>query len=214
MSIDPSGRGTDETAYSIVKYLNGYLFVVEVGGYSEGYSDSVLTQLANKAKVYGVNEIVVEANFGDGMFTQLFKPILNKIHPCSIQEVKNTKQKETRIIDTLEPVMMRHKLIVAESVIKDDYIIYENKGQNSSLIYQLTRLSRDKGSLSHDDRLDSLTMAVSYWLEVMDRDEQVGMDEQLDDFLEAAMDDDRGIFSLMYGNTDMNKNRNIMNKKW
>ena len=110
--------------------------------------------------------------------------------------------------------MMRHKLIVAESVIKDDYIIYENKGQNYSLIYQLTRLSRDKGSLSHDDRLDSLTMAVSYWLEVMDRDEQVGMDEQLDDFLEAAMDDDRGIFSLMYGNTDMNKNRNIMNKKW
>ena len=59
----------------------------------------------------------------------------------------------------------------------------------------------------------TLTMAVSYWLEVMDRDEQVGMDEQLDDFLEAAMDDDRGIFSLMYGNTDMNKNRNIMNKK-
>ena len=214
MAVDPSGRGTDETAYSIVKYLNGYLFVVEVGGYSEGYSDSVLTQLANKAKVYGVNEIVVEANFGDGMFTQLFKPILNKIHPCSIQEVKNTKQKEARIIDTLEPVMMRHKMIVAESVIKDDYIIYENKGQNYSLIYQLTRLSRDKGSLSHDDRLDSLTMAVSYWLEVMDRDEQVGMDEQLDDFLEAAMDDDRGIFSLIYGNTDMNKNRNIMNKKW
>lgn len=214
MAVDPSGRGTDETAYSIVKYLNGYLFVVEVGGYSEGYSDSVLTQLANKAKVYGVNEIVVEANFGDGMFTQLFKPILNKIHPCSIQEVKNTKQKEARIIDTLEPVMMRHKMIVAESVIKDDYIIYENKGQNYSLIYQLTRLSRDKGSLSHDDRLDSLTMAVSYWLEVMDRDEQVGVDEQLDDFLEAAMDDDRGIFSLIYGNTDMNKNSNIMNKKW
>ena len=65
--------------------------------------------------------------------------------------MKNTKQKEARIIDTLEPVMMRHKLIVAESVIKDDYIIYENKGQNYSLIYQLTRLSRDKGSLSHDD---------------------------------------------------------------
>ena len=214
MAIDPSGRGTDETAYSIVKYLNGYLFVVEVGGYSEGYSDSVLTQLANKAKVYGVNEIVVEANFGDGMFTQLFKPILNKIHPCAIQEVKNTKQKEARIIDTLEPVMMRHKMIVAESVIKDDYIIYENKGQNYSLIYQMTRLSRDKGSLSHDDRLDSLTMAVAYWLEVMDRDEQVGMDEQLDEFLEAAMDDDRGIFSLMYGTTDMHKNRNIMNKKW
>lgn len=216
MAIDPSGRGTDETAYAIIKYLNGYLFVVEVGGFSEGYSDSVLTQLANKSKVYGVNEIVVEANFGDGMFTQLFKPILTKIHPCAIQEVKNTQQKEARIIDTLEPVMMRHKMIVAESVIKDDYRVYEDKGQKYSLVYQMTRLSRDKGSLAHDDRLDALTMAVSYWLDVMDRDAQTGMDEQVDEWLEAMMDEDRGIFSMMYGDIQDNSNprRNIMKKKW
>lgn len=215
MAIDPSGRGKDETAYAIVKYLNGYLFAVDIGGFSEGYSDSVLTQLANKAKVYGVNEIVVEANFGDGMFTQLFKPVLNKIHPCAIQEVKNTKQKEARIIDTLEPVMMRHKLIIPVSVIKEDYRIYEDKGKEYSLIYQMTRLSRDKGSLAHDDRLDSLTMAVSYWLEVMDRDAQTGMDEQMEEWLAAAMDEDRGIFSMMYKiDEDDNKNANIMNKKW
>ncbi|WP_168060927.1 phage terminase large subunit [Megasphaera sp. SW808] len=215
MAIDPSGRGKDETAYAIVKYLNGYLFAVDIGGFSEGYSDSVLTQLANKAKVYGVNEIVVEANFGDGMFTQLFKPVLNKIHPCAIQEVKNTKQKEARIIDTLEPVMMRHKLIIPVSVIKEDYRIYEDKGKEYSLIYQMTRLSRDKGSLAHDDRLDSLTMAVSYWLEVMDRDAQTGMDEQMEEWLAAAMDEDRGIFSMLYKiDEGSNKNANIMNKKW
>ena len=215
MAIDPSGRGKDETAYAIVKYLNGYLFAVDIGGFSEGYSDFVLTQLANKAKVYGVNEIVVEANFGDGMFTQLFKPILNKIHPCAVQEVKNTKQKEARIIDTLEPVMMRHKLIIPVSVIKEDYRIYEDKGKEYSLIYQMTRLSRDKGSLAHDDRLDSLTMAVAYWLEVMDRDAQTGMDEQMEEWLAAAMDEDRGIFSMMYKiDEDSNKNANIMNKKW
>lgn len=215
MAIDPSGRGKDETAYAIVKYLNGYLFAVDIGGFSEGYSDSVLTQLANKAKVYGVNEIVVEANFGDGMFTQLFKPVLNKIHPCAIQEVKNTKQKEARIIDTLEPVMMRHKLIIPASVIKEDYRIYEDKGKEYSLIYQMTRLSRDKGSLAHDDRLDSLTMAVSYWLEVMDRDAQTGMDEQMEEWLAAAMDEDRGIFSMLYKiDEGSNKNANIMNKKW
>ena len=142
----------------------------------------MLTQLANKAKIHGVNEIVVEANFGDGMFTQLFKPILTSIHPCAVQEVKNTVQKEARIIDTLEPVMMRHKIIMAETVIRDDYSVYEEKGQKYSLIYQMTRLSRDRGSLAHDDRLDALTMAVSYWLDVMDRDYQTGMDEQLEEF--------------------------------
>lgn len=193
MAVDPSGRGKDETSYAVVKYLNGYLFVLEVGGTREGYSDSTLRQLANKAKIYGVNEIVVEANFGDGMFSKLFAPVLNAIHPCRITEVKNYAQKEARIIDTLEPVMMRHKLIIHKQVIIDDYQVYEN-APAYSLIYQMTRLSRDRGALAHDDRLDALCMAVAYWLAVMDRDEEIGMQEQIEAKLEQWLDPDKGIF--------------------
>lgn len=193
MAVDPSGRGKDETSYAVVKYLNGYLFVLEVGGTREGYSDSTLRQLANKAKMYGVNEIVVEGNFGDGMFSKLFAPVLNAVHPCRITEVKNYAQKEARIIDTLEPVMMRHKLIVHKQVIIDDYQIYEN-APAYSLIYQMTRLSRDRGALAHDDRLDALCMAVAYWLEVMDRDEELGVLEQMEAKLEQWLDPERGIF--------------------
>ena len=193
MAVDPSGRGKDETSYAVVKYLNGYLFVLEVGGTREGYSDSTLRQLANKAKIYGVNEIVVEGNFGDGMFSQLFKPVLNDIHHCSVTEVKNYAQKEARIIDTLEPVMMRHKLIIHKQVIIDDYQVYEN-APAYSLIYQMTRLSRDRGALAHDDRLDALCMAVAYWLAVMDRDEEIGMQEQIEAKLEQWLDPDKGIF--------------------
>lgn len=193
MAVDPSGRGKDETSYAVVKYLNGYLFVLEVGGTREGYSDSTLRQLANKAKIYGVNEIVVEGNFGDGMFAKLFAPVLNAIHPCRITEVKNYAQKEARIIDTLEPVMMRHKLIVHKQVILDDYQVYEN-APAYSLIYQMTRLSRDRGALAHDDRLDALCMAVAYWLEVMDRDEEQGVLEQMEARLEQWLDPEKGIF--------------------
>lgn len=193
MAVDPSGRGKDETSYAVVKYLNGYLFVLEVGGTREGYSDSTLRQLANKAKIYGVNEIVVESNFGDGMFSKLFAPVLNAIHPCRITEVKNYAQKEARIIDTLEPVMMRHKLIVHKQVILDDYQVYEN-APAYSLIYQMTRLSRDRGALAHDDRLDALCMAVAYWLEVMDRDEEQGVLEQMEARLEQWLDPEKGIF--------------------
>ena len=193
MAVDPSGRGKDETSYAVVKYLNGYLFVLEVGGTREGYSDSTLRQLANKAKIYGVNEIVVEGNFGDGMFSKLFAPVLNAIHPCSVTEVKNYAQKEARIIDTLEPVMMRHKLIVHKQVILDDYQVYEN-APAYSLIYQMTRLSRDRGALAHDDRLDALCMAVAYWLEVMDRDEEQGVLEQMEARLEQWLDPEKGIF--------------------
>lgn len=193
MTIDPSGRGKDETSYAVIKYLNGYLFLLSVGGYRDGYSDGVLQQLANKAKLYGVNDIVVESNFGDGMFSKLFSPVLTRTHPCTITEVRNTSQKEARIIDTLEPVMMRHKLIVDRQVIVDDYAVYESN-QQYSLFYQMTRLSRDRGSLAHDDRLDAVSMAVAFWVEQMDRDEQTGKDEIVSDLLEQWLDPDKGIF--------------------
>lgn len=198
----------DETAYAIIKYLNGYLFLLDVGGYREGYSDATLQQLANKAKFYGVNEIVIEGNYGDGMFTKLFMPILIRTHPCAVQEVKNTTQKEARIIDTLEPVMMRHKLIVHKQVIIDDYAIYEGN-PSYSLFYQMTRLSRERGSLGHDDRLDAVTMAVAYWLEQMDHDEHTGVSELLEEALEIWMDPERGI--MYTGNETLDRgNHNIL----
>ena len=169
MAIDPSGRGKDESSYAIVKCLNGYLFLMDVGGFEEGYSDLTLTKMAQIAKFWNVNEVVVEANFGDGMFTKVMTPIFNKIHPVAIQEVKNTKQKELRIIDTLEPVLMRHKLIVNKSVIENDYRRFETN-QAYSFIYQMTRICRDKNAIAHDDRLDAVTMAVAYWLDNMDID--------------------------------------------
>lgn len=169
MAIDPSGRGKDESSYAVMKSLNGYLFLMDVGGFEEGYSDLTLTKMAQLAKFWEVNEVVVEANFGDGMFTKVMTPIFSKIHPCAITEVKNTKQKELRIIDTLEPVLMRHKLIVNRSVIENDYRRYETN-QAYSLIYQMTRMCRDKNAIAHDDRLDAVTMATSYWLDNMDVD--------------------------------------------
>lgn len=192
MAIDPSGRGKDETAYAIIKYLNGYLFVMEVGGYQTGYSEATLTNLANQAKFWGVNTVLYESNFGDGMFGQLLKPVFNRIHPCAVEEVRSMAQKEKRIVETLEPVMMRHKLIVNKTVIKEDYKVYENN-QHYSLIYQMTRLTTDRGALAHDDRLDALSMAISYWKDVMDRDDQQGIDEQLDEMLENMFDPDRGL---------------------
>ena len=186
MVIDPSGRGKDESAYAIVKYLNGYLFLMDVGGFEEGYSDLTLTKMAQSAKFWEVNEVVVEANFGDGMFTKVMTPIFTKIHPCVITEIKNTKQKELRIIDTLEPVLMRHKLIVNKSVIENDYRRYETN-QAYSFIYQMTRICRDKNAIAHDDRLDAVAIAVAYWLENMDIDSEIskkdGLEGDIEDWL-------------------------------
>lgn len=190
MAIDPSGRGKDESSYAIVKCLNGYLFLMDVGGFEEGYSDLTLTKMAQIAKFWNVNEIVVEANFGDGMFTKVMTPIFNKIHPVAIQEVKNTKQKELRIIDTLEPVLMRHKLVVNKSVIENDYRRFETN-QAYSFIYQMTRICRDKNAIAHDDRLDAVTMAVAYWLDNMDIDGEQstkqGLEGDIEDWITVGI---------------------------
>ena len=186
MAIDPSGRGKDETSYAVIKYLNGYLFLMDVGGFKEGYSDIVLTQLANRAKFWNVDLIVPEDNYGDGMFTKLMTPVFTKIHPCGIEPVKNRGQKELRIIDTLEPVMMRHKLIVNRPVIEADYKVFQ-QDYNYSLIYQMTRLCRDKGALAHDDRLEAVAIGVAHFLENMDINESEKITEISEEELDRWM---------------------------
>jgi hypothetical protein len=150
MAIDPSGRGKDETAYAVVKILHGTLFLVAAGGFREGYSEDTLKALAVIAKTHGVNYIRVEANFGDGMFSQLLKPVMTRIHPVTIEEERSQGQKEQRIADVLEPVLNQHRLVVDSRVIERDHTgTPEAKYQ---LFYQLTRLTRDRGALAQDDR--------------------------------------------------------------
>jgi len=172
MAIDPSGRGKDETGYAVIGYLHGMLFLLDAGGFLGGYDDTTLNQLARKAKEWNINECVIESTWGDGMFAKIFTPILHKYHTCAIQETKSYVQKEKRIIDTLEPVMNQHRLIVNSTLIHKD-IGDDSEDLNDKfyqLFYQMTRLTADKGSLAHDDRLDAVEMAVAYFQNLMDSD--------------------------------------------
>jgi hypothetical protein len=185
MSIDPSGRGKDETGYAVVKMLTGNLFLTDQGGYSGGYSEETLIKLAETAKRNNVKQIIVESNFGDGMFSQLLKPVLGRIYPCSVEEVRHSQQKELRIIDTLEPVMGQHRLIVDQKLIQKDYDT--SPDPKYSLFYQMTRLTRDRGALVHDDRLDALAIAVAFWTEAMARDNNKAVDKIKTDLLDKEL---------------------------
>ena len=193
MAIDPSGRGADELGYAVVKMLNGQLFLTAAGGLQGGYKADTLQALAVIAKSQKVNYVIIESNFGDGMFTELFKPIVSKIHPVTIEEVRHSQQKEKRIIDTLEPVMNQHRLVVDRRIISEDYKTIQNyaaeKATRYSLFYQLTRITKDRGSLSHDDRLDALSMAVNYWVEQMAADADRNMNDRRTQLLHAALED-------------------------
>lgn len=201
MYVDPSGRGKDETAYAVVRFCQGLQWLAGSGGYLGGYSDQTLQSIAVVAKTLGVQRILVEPNFGDGMFCKLLAPVVHKIHAdCTIEDADRAKtQKEARIIDTLEPVMMQHRLVIDPKVIEEDYRSVEGRSSDDAqryrLIYQLTRVTRDKGSLVRDDRLDALAGAVAYWNDYMNQDSKAQAaanvdrlrDEALQDFMEHSI---------------------------
>ena len=203
MAIDPSGRGKDETAYAVVKMLNGVLHLIDFGGIEGGYDENVLKTISVLAQKYKVNYIIVESNFGDGMFTELLKPVLTKVYPVTIEEVRHNIQKEKRIIDVLEPVMNQHRLVIDRKALERDYSSVQHyppeKQAKYMLAYQMTRITREKGALVHDDRIDVLSMAVAYWVEQMaaDVDKEIKvrkdklLDEELERFMENAIGRDR-----------------------
>lgn len=178
--------------------LNGFLYVVDAGGIAGGYGKDTLQKLADTAKLNKVNMVLIESNFGDGMFTELFKPYLQKTYPVTTEEVRHSKQKEARIVDTLEPIMNQHRLVIDPKVIHSDYNSVQHhppeKAQRYMLQYQMSRITRDKGALAHDDRLDVLAMACAYWVEQMaadadremrDRREEL-MDKELNKFINGV----------------------------
>lgn len=162
MFIDPSGRGGDETAYVVTKMLNSMVFITAWGGLKAGYEMETLVKLAEIAKLHNVNEVWPEGNFGDGMFTALFEPVLAKIHPCHLEEYKVTGQKEQRIIDKLEPALNQHRLVIDTKVAKENSA--EDLGVLNGL-YQMTHITKERGALRKDDRVDVLAEAVGYWME-------------------------------------------------
>lgn len=184
--IDPSGRGQDETGYSILYYLNGFIYVMDVGGLKGGYSDETLTKLARLAKQWKVNEVVIEGNFGDGMYLKLFEPVLFKHHRATLTEVKSKGQKEVRIIDTLEPVMSNHKLIVHTDAIRRDFDSVPEGDYKYSCFYQMTRLTAERGALVHDDRLDALAIGVGYLVDIMNVDANKAIESKNEKWLMDA----------------------------
>lgn len=199
MAVDPSGRGSDETAYSVAACYGGQVFVLESGGLQGGYGPEVLGKLAEIAKRNGVQRILVEENFGQGMFEALLAPVLQKVYPCGMETVRHSIQKEHRICDVLEPLMNAHKLVVNRKVLEDDWETVKQynpeEQRNYLLTYQMSRITRDKGALKHDDRLDALAMVCEYWVKAMLQDTDKRMvdaqDERhakaIQEFLEHAV---------------------------
>ena len=166
MAVDPSGRGKDECAYVVVARLAGQLYLLDWGGFLDGYDEQTLTRLASIAARYKVGRIIAEGNFGDGMWGRLFGPyILRSGHQAHFEEVTVHGRKEDRILDILEPLFQQHRFVVNRSRVLSEIEELQARddgatGGTYNLFSQATHICREPGALKHDDRLDALATAA------------------------------------------------------
>jgi len=221
-SVDPSGRGSDETAATYISQKNGFLYVHEVRAYRDGYSDATLLDILRGCKKYNVTKLLIETNFGDGIVAELFKKHLQQTKQAiDVEEVRANVRKEDRIIDALEPVMNQHKLIVDRAVVEWDYNSNKDAAPEERLLYmlfyQMSRMCREKGAVKHDDRLDSLAQGVKYFTDAMGISayEAVKQRKQEDwnDILETFMDDPQAATNHLVLGFNLEQRRQARGKK-
>ena len=177
MFIDPSGGGksADEMAYAIIKLIGAYIYIVEVSGVPGGYEEKNLQKLVDVAKKWKVCTLCIEKNFGNGAHANMMKPLFARSEwPVQIEEVYATGQKELRIIDTVEPLLSSHRLIISPDALETDAVSIENypleTKQTYRLLHQMSMITRDRNCLRHDDRLDALAGAIAFVVESLDFD--------------------------------------------
>ena len=171
-SVDPSGRGSDETAAAFISQRNGFLYLHDMRAYRDGYSDNTLLDILKGCKKYGVTKLLIETNFGDGIVSELFrKHLIQTRQNIDIEEVRANVRKEDRIIDSLEPILNQHRLVIDRSVIEWDFKSNPQAAPEERLLYmlfyQMSRMCREKGAIRHDDRIDALAQGVQYYTDAM-----------------------------------------------
>ena len=197
-SLDPSGRGSDETAVSYLSEKNGIIYLHEVRAYRDGYSDSTLLDILRGCQKYGVTKMVIETNFGDGIVSELVKKhCIQTKNYIDIEEVRANVRKEDRIIDSLEPVMNQHRLVVDRKVVEWDFASNPKLPPEERIGYmlfgQMSKMTRAKFAIRHDDRLDCLAQGVKYFTDCLAISalEQIKLRKQLewDDMIQGFLDD-------------------------
>ena len=221
-SVDPSGRGTDETAACFISQRNGFLYLHEVFASKDGYSDKTLLDILKRCKKYNVSKLLIETNFGDGMVGELFKKHLQQTKQAiDVEEVRANVRKEDRIIDALEPVLNQHRLVVDRKVIEDDFKSNPDAPPEERLLYMLfyqtSRMCREKGAIKHDDRVDCLAQGVKYYTDALAISAQESINyakrEDWNDMMEAWLDDPEAAASHMVFGMDLNQRKHARNLK-
>ncbi len=188
--IDPAGRGTDLTGLAIVGALNGQFFVKGLYGLQGGIGQAELANIARLAKLHGAREGWYESNNDDfNAFGPLLEVEFRKLitlpnqdpdfpdgWSCSLLPHHATRQKELRIIETIEPLSSTHRLILDTAVVTPDL----SAPTEHAFQYQFSRITKQRGALREDAKLDALEGALQKLTGTAYVDPQANREHQLD----------------------------------
>jgi hypothetical protein len=196
MRIDPAGRGKDKLSIGIVGHLHGVFFIKHVSAYAGGATDTTRARVAQIARSLGVNTATVEGNFGGDAYGYLFQTDFNRLalrpgenaaYPqgwgCVVDDKPSSGQKELRIIGALEPALLAHRVVIDPSA-----------ARNEDLQHQLTRITRDRDSLDHDDEIEVVAAAIADLNEMLRIDPTAAAADERDSRIQAEIDEAIGIF--------------------
>ncbi len=221
MYIDTAGGGQngDETVAAVTYFLHGYIFLMDVKGFPGGHREDVMEAIAAMMYKWQVNSCEVEKNFGHGAFANSLRPVVDAYYREVSKGTKNagpmiedrweSGQKEKRIVDVLEPIMARHRLVINECIVAEDVLDTQKypleKRATYQLLHQMSKITLDKNSLIHDDRLDCVAGAVRKWIDNLSQSEDHRIVEKLsrdrvslfDAFLSRGKDGKRQTQNIM-----------------
>ena len=123
------------------------------------------------------------------MFTRLFEPVLSKHFVqegeakehqkgwrASVESIRVSGQKEIRILGSLEGPMQSHRVVFSPEV-----------ARNQDLQHQMTRLTRQRNCLRHDDEVEALAMCIAQWADYLSTDPQDAKDGLWSGFIEDQL---------------------------
>lgn len=183
--IDPAGRGDDRIGLAIVSQASNMFFLKHIDGLegssSAGHRDAtgeyvtgVYDIIATRLRDHMVREAYFEVNIDStGAWESLMQaairrarlePGQNPLFPegwtCALLPIRNTGVKEHRIVDTLEPIVSSHRLVVDPSCVAvRGYADLYDEFQ-----FQFSRIRRERRCLTEDGMLDALAIVLNAWV--------------------------------------------------
>ena len=171
--LDIAGAGADRMVLCIVSMAAATFFVKNLTIMSGGLDSGSLAKIAAALREHGATELIYEKNADPtGAFGQLLTKAIgdaavpkgaDPLYPdgwsCQVTGKHSSGQKELRVINTIEPLLAGHKIVVAPQVLEPQCPGHpEHEFQ-----WQFTRITRERNSLQHDDAVDAMQIALAAW---------------------------------------------------